>query len=68
MKFSWNGVEYSVIWKISWYEFVSQRFLDLMGCGEPVQVADVFRKAIIDRRIYKYQGIDDFIEKDEETM
>lgn len=56
---AWQGNEQNI-----WYEFVSQQFLDLMGCDNPSQVADVFRTTIIDRRIYKYQGIDDFIEKE----
>lgn len=56
---AWQGNAQNI-----WYEFVSQQFLDLMGCDDPVQLAEVFRKAIIDRRIYKYQGIDDFIEKE----
>ena len=53
---AWQGNEKNI-----WYEFVSQQFLDLMGCDNPTQVADIFRKTIIDRRIYKFQGIDDFI-------
>jgi len=56
---AWQGNEKNI-----WYEFVSQQFLDLMGCDNPSQVANIFRKTIIDRRIYKYQGIDDFIEKE----
>ena len=56
---AWQGSQDNI-----WYEFVSQQFLDLMGCDDPTQVADIFRKSIIDRRIYKYQGIDDFIEKE----
>ena len=56
---AWQGSEDNI-----WYEFVSQQFLDLMGCDDPTQAADIFRKTIIDRRIYKYQGIDDFIEKE----
>jgi len=56
---AWQGSQNNI-----WYEFVSQQFLDLMGCDNPTQVADIFRKTIIDRRIYKYQGIDDFIEKE----
>jgi len=56
---AWQGNENNI-----WYEFVSQQFLDLMGCDHPSQVADAFRKAVIDRRIYKYWGIDSFIEKE----
>ena len=56
---AWQGNEKNI-----WYEFVSQQFLDLMGCDNPSQLADIFRTAIIDRRIYMYQGIDDFIDKE----
>ena len=56
---AWQGNQRNI-----WYEFVSRRFLDLMGCDDPTRVADVLRKAINDRRIYKYQGVDDFIEKE----
>ena len=56
---AWQGDQKNI-----WYEFVSQQFLDLMGCDDPTQVGDIFRNTIIDRRIYKYQGIDDFIEKE----
>jgi signal transduction histidine kinase len=56
---AWQGNEKNI-----WYEFVSRQFLGLMGCDTPAEAADIFRKTIIDRRIYKYQGIDDFIEKE----
>jgi len=36
-----------------WYEFVSDRFLDLLDCNS-YEAADVFRNSIIERRIYKY--------------
>ncbi|MBW2178742.1 MAG: hypothetical protein JRH03_17785, partial [Deltaproteobacteria bacterium] len=32
---AWQGNENNI-----WYEFVSQQFLDLMGCDHPSQVAD----------------------------
>lgn len=56
---AWQGDEKNI-----WYEFVSQQFLDLMGCDHPHQVAEVFRKTIIDRRIYKYWGVDTFVEEE----
>ena len=56
---AWQGNEKNI-----WYEFVSQQFLDLMECEHPRQVADMLRKTIIDRRIYKYWGVDDFVEEE----
>jgi two-component system, sensor histidine kinase and response regulator len=38
-----------------WYEFAGTRFTDLMGCPAP-DLADVFRKSIVERRVYDYQG------------
>lgn len=43
--------------KTMWYEYASQGFLDLFAC-DIGDLAEVFRKSIIDRRIYKYQDID----------
>ena len=43
--------------KTMWYEYASQRFLDLFAC-DIGDLAEVFRTSIIDRRIYKYQDID----------
>jgi two-component system, sensor histidine kinase and response regulator len=40
-----------------WYEFAGRRFTDLMGCSAP-DLADVFRKSIVERRVYDYQGED----------
>ena len=45
-----------------WYEFVSRRFTKLLKCETP-DVAGVFKKSIIDRRIYKYHGMDADIER-----
>ncbi len=38
--------------KIVWYEFVSQRFTELMGCDNS-ELPEHFRKCVIDRREYK---------------
>jgi two-component system, sensor histidine kinase and response regulator len=38
-----------------WYEFAGKRFTDLMGC-QAKDLADVFRKCILERRVYDYQG------------
>jgi len=41
--------------KAVWYEYVGRRFVALMGCGHP-EMAEVFRRALIERRIYRYTG------------
>jgi diguanylate cyclase (GGDEF)-like protein len=43
--------------KIIWYEFVSKRFIDLMGCTY-YEAPEYFRKSIIERHIYKYLDVD----------
>jgi len=56
---AWQGDEKNI-----WYEFVSQQFLDLMGCDHPNEVAETLRKTIIGQRIYNYWGDDAFVEKE----
>ena len=46
-----------------WYEYSSCRLAELLSCG-PGDVATVFRDSIVDRRIYKYQGMDVGIRKE----
>ncbi len=46
-----------------WYEFVSRRFQELLGCRS-FEVAEVFRDCILDRHVYKYMGEDTDIEKE----
>lgn len=43
--------------KTIWYEFVSKRFKELLGC-KPSEVAETFRNSILNRRIYKYVDVD----------
>ena len=38
-----------------WYEFAGIRFSELMACPAS-EVADVFRKSVLEHRIYDYQG------------
>ena len=38
-----------------WYEHVGRRFVQLMGCGD-AEVAENFRRALIERRVYRYTG------------
>jgi signal transduction histidine kinase len=46
-----------------WYEFVSKRFVDLLGCSRE-NVADVLLARILDQRIYKYMDVDIDIQKE----
>jgi signal transduction histidine kinase len=55
---AWQGNEKNI-----WYEFVGQRFLRLMGC-EHSNIAETLRKSIVDRRIYKPQGVEPVIREE----
>ena len=44
---AWQGKKEKI-----WYEYASQKFVDLLGC-ENSKLAEFFRDSIIDRRIYK---------------
>ncbi len=61
------AISYISAWKEGeneiWYEFVSRQFTKLLGC-KPSEVALIFRDSIVDRRIYKYQGMDEDIERE----
>jgi len=50
------GIFYIAAWQSQerelWYEYASQSFLELLGCG-PSEVAEVFRNAVVDRRVYR---------------
>ncbi len=48
-----------------WYEFVCRKFVALMGC-RPEAVADTFRRAIIERRIYRCTGTTSAVMKEVE--
>ena len=48
---AWEGND-----KRIWYEYTSNDFITLFGC-EQHEIADVFRKSVIDRRIYKDMDI-----------
>jgi putative nucleotidyltransferase with HDIG domain len=60
------GIFYIAAWqsqeKQIWYEYASQSFLELLGCTH-AEVADVFRNAVVDRRIYKTLEADPSIYK-----
>ena len=45
---AWRGEE-----KIIWYEYVGTRFLTILNC-RPSEVAEAFRRSIVDRRLYRY--------------
>ncbi len=49
--------------KVMWYEFASENFLEIMNCTCNV-LSEAFRNSIVDRRIYKYQGISEDIQKE----
>jgi hypothetical protein len=53
------SINYIAAWhekdRIIWYEFVSNRLGELLGC-ESAQAAEVFRNSVVERRIYKTQG------------
>ena len=46
-----------------WYEFVGRGLIDLLGCKRS-EAARIFRKSLLDRRIYKYLDEDEGIEKE----
>ncbi len=48
---------------VIWYEFAARGFTDLMGC-DTSRLAGVFRDSIVDRRIYKYSGVEPGILKE----
>jgi HD-GYP domain-containing protein (c-di-GMP phosphodiesterase class II) len=45
---AWREMENAI-----WYEYASKRFMDMLGCHRR-DLAAVFRKSVIDRRIYRY--------------
>ena len=55
---AWQGEKEKI-----WYEYTSQRFMNLLGCQNS-EVAEVFRDSIIDRRIYKDLDMDFGIRKE----
>ena len=58
---------YIAAWRESekkiWYEYVNKRFIKLLGC-EGSEAADVFRKSILDRIVYKSLDADVDIQKE----
>ena len=49
--------------RVIWYEFVGRNFCDLLNCG-PGDVAEAFRGAIIERRVYRYADIEKKVEEE----
>lgn len=49
-----------------WYEYVSRQFVGLMGC-RPTEMAEAFRNALIERRVYRYVGPELAIQKEVEA-
>ncbi|MBA4393598.1 MAG: hypothetical protein C0407_08605, partial [Desulfobacca sp.] len=58
---------YMAAWKeddrIIWYEFTSKRIRELLGCGAS-EVAEIFRRGVVEQRIYKYQEQESGVRKD----
>ncbi len=55
---AWQEVENKI-----WYEFVSKRFVDLLGCDAD-KVSEAFRAAVMDRHIYRPSSNDTEIQKE----
>ena len=49
--------------RIIWYEFAGRRLTELLGCG-PSQAAEVFRRQVVERRVFKYRAEDPGIKKE----
>jgi hypothetical protein len=49
--------------RIIWYEFASERLRKLLGC-KASEVAEVFRRGVVEHRIYTYQKEESGIRKD----
>ena len=49
--------------RIIWYEFVGRRLTELLGC-QASQAAEVFRRQVVERRVYKYRAEDPGIKKE----
>jgi len=55
---AWRGDD-----RVIWYEFVGQEFCDLLQCTCE-EVADVLRRSIVDRRVYRYVDVDRKVEEE----
>jgi hypothetical protein len=49
--------------RIIWYEFAGSGLSELLGC-ESSQAAEVFRKSVVERRVYKYRAEESGIKKE----
>lgn len=58
---AWNEME-----RIIWYEFSGKKLWTLLDCS-PDKTAESFRKAVVDRRIYCYNDLDNKV-KEEITL
>ena len=59
-------IPYLCAWKqddrIIWYEFAGESFCDLLHC-DCQHLAEVLRGAIVDRRVYRYTGLEHQVEE-----
>jgi hypothetical protein len=60
-------IPYISAWRVDesviWYEYAGRGFTELIGC-DISDLAEVFRKSILDRRIYGYSGAGEGIKKE----
>ncbi len=60
-------IHYIAAWrdeeKTIWYEYVSNRLLGILQCKRS-EIAEVFRKSIVDRREYRYPDLDGGVYKE----
>lgn len=60
-------IPYIAAWKeednVIWYEFVGARLVGIFKCKKD-EVADIFRKSVVARRVYKYPYIDGGVYKE----
>jgi hypothetical protein len=61
------AIPYIAAWheeeKVIWYEFVSRRFVQILGC-EYSQAAETFHSSILERRVYKSLETDWSVKKE----
>ena len=55
---AWQGEKEKI-----WYEYASRDFTNLLGCKQH-EIGEVFRKCIMDRRIYKDLDVGDGVQKE----
>lgn len=54
---AWKGNDKKI-----WYEYAGRHFIALLGCAQH-EIAEVFRKSVVDRRIYQDPDMDTDVER-----